>query len=477
MQTSEKYELSALKLWSPLQRYLAINGQPRATPQQWIGTIRNLQKKGVSSVEIEWSKIIPTLEEHRAPLLRIDEVIDNLTARPYCELVLQRNITDDYEPLTRWEKQQRPAEVFANWFPYGRREARVLHYRDRSFGLCIWLHEEIDPDLFGGRRTYWSLSVPGGRKGLVPRKLVRNFGTLHEAKAHGQALVTRMARRLANEGFVGRPKSANRYAKYVLPGGKNYIEWLITAPNLPAQYWGPHFDLPNIVAHLRTTERTTPEGDRLLVLEEIQSDWNDALREANNDARRHHPADAENIELIAWDDDTDRPPNNPYRKHWLAAALRMMLLLAANQGVAGIAWLPGKVHAERYPWANADAFNTLYDHIVPEAVKKLAKSWGLQLSAARFPTVSLSRRFAVRRVTGVTGARRWRVLKLDSSQFVGSEFANHHQAEAFRRTKENPVLESVSALFIPDEMRADILKHGLPYLGAVGKRPAHRQTQ
>jgi len=476
MQTSEKYELSTLKLWSPLQRYLAINGQPRGTPQQWINTIRNLQKKGVSSVEIEWSKIIPTLEEHPAPLLSIDEVIAFLTAQPPCELVLQRHITDDYAPLAHFQRQQRPAEVLANWFPHGRREARLLHYRDRSFGLCIWLHEEIDPGFFG-RHIYWSLSVPGGRKGLVPRKLVRNFGTLHEAKEYGQALVTRMARRLANAGFIGRPKSANRFADYVLSGGEHYTEWLITAPNLPVQYWGPHFDLPNIVAHVRTTERATPEGDRLLVLEEIQSDWNQALRGAIKDAREHHPTGAEDIELIAWDDDTDRPPYNPYRNHWLVAALRMMLLLAANQGVAGIAWLPGKVHAERFPMGNADGLKMFYDHIVPKAVKKLAKSWGLQLSAAPFPTVSLSRRFAVRRVTGVTGARRWRVLKLDSSQFVGSEFANHHQAEAFRRTKENPVLESVSALFIPDEMRADILKHGLPYLGAVGKRPAHRQTQ
>jgi len=301
---------------------------------------------------------------------------------------------------------------------------------------------------------------------------VRNFASPHEAMEYGQALVTRMARRLTNAGFIGRPKSVNRFADFVLSGGEHYTEWLITAPNLPAQYWGLHFDLPNIVAHVRTTERATPEGDRLLVLEEIQSDWNQALRRAIKDAREHHPTDAEDIELIAWDDDTDRPPYNPYRNHWLVAALRMMLLLAANQGVAGIAWLPGKVHAERYPWAIADGLKMFYDRIVPAAVESLAKSWGMQLSAAKFPT--LSRRFIVREVKRT---EKWQVLKLDSSQIVGGEFSDYYQAEAFRRTKENLVLEGVSALFISDEMRADILKHGLPYLGAVGKRPAHRQTQ
>ena len=472
MHRSEKYEKSALKLWSPLLRYIANNGQSKATPQQWIGTIRNLQNKGVSSVEIDWSNVIPTLEELCTPYLRLDEVLAILTARPYCELVLQRQIFDDYEPLARWQKQRRPAEVVPNWYPFGRREARVLQYRDRSFELSIWLHQEIDPDFFRDRYTYWSLSVPGGRKRLVPRKSVRNFSTLDEAKAYGQALITRMARRLASEGFVGRPKSVNRFGHYVLPGGENYTEWLITAPNLPVQYWGDHFELPNIVAHVRTTEQTTADGHRMLVLEEIQSDWNQALREAISDARRHQPAGDEGIELTEWRDDTDRPPCNPYRNHWLAAALRIMLLLAANQGVAGIAWLPGKVHAERFPSANADGLSHFYDRIVPAAVDKLAKSWGAQLSAAQLRTVS--RNFTVCRVPRT---KKWRIVKLDSLRAVGGEFESYSQAEAFRKTKEVPVLESVSALFMSDEMRADIRTYGLPYLGAVGKRLVCRRTQ
>ena len=99
------------------------------------------------------------------------------------------------------------------------------------------------------------------------------------------------------------------------------------------------------------------------------------------------------IDLIEWDDDMDPPPFNPYRNHWLEAALRMMLLIAANQGFAGIAWLPGKLHAERFPWANADGLTMFYDHIVPSAAERLAKSWGAHLSVAQFPT--LSRRFKV----------------------------------------------------------------------------------
>lgn len=39
-----------------------------------------------------------------------------------------------------------------------------------------------------------------------------------------------------------------------------------------------HFDEPNILAHVRFNERTGPQGERILFLEEVQSDWGQANR-------------------------------------------------------------------------------------------------------------------------------------------------------------------------------------------------------
>ena len=414
-QALEQYELSPLKLWSPLQRHLTASSQTKGTPQQWIGTIRNLQSKGVSPVEIEWSNIIQILQNHSAPNLSINDVLAFLADSPTCELVLQRHITDEYVPLVQYELQPRPAKILANSLRHGRREARLLHFRDRAFGLCIWLHVEIHPGLFG-RHKYWSFSIPRGRKKLSTMPVGREFISAEEAMAYGRALVSRMAKRLAAAGFVGQTKNVNRFSGYVLPKGERYTEWFITAPNLSTKYWGPHFSLPNIIAHVRTTERTTPEGSCLLVMEEVQSDWNQKLREAIQKARERHPIEGGDIDLIEWDDDTNPPPFNPYRNHWLDAALRKMLLLAANHEFVGIAWLPGKLHAERFPWANADGLETFYDRIVPAAVEKLAKSWNAKLDTAQFPT--LSRIFRARKVTGT---EKWCVLNLAS----GCEFAGY----------------------------------------------------
>lgn len=490
-QVSERYELSPLKLWSPLQRQLATCGQAKGTPQQWVGTIRNLQKKGVSAVEIEWSGIMSMLGEDAEsdrvlnelialaatltgkpkhervepspPVLRVDELIDFLNDKPPCDLVLQRLVNNEYSPLVHYIKQQRPDKLPPFAIRKGKREVRLLHYKDRTFGICIWLHVEADTGLFG-RHSYWSLSVPRGRKKLASEPVGRRFVSVQEAMAHGRALVKRMAQRLMKEGFVGQAKSVNRFTSYVLPGGEHYTEWLITAPNLSEKYWGPHFDIPNIVAHVRTTLRTTPQGIRLLVLEEIQSDWNQALREAIQEAKNRYPVDEESNDLIEWDD-LNPPPFNPYLNHWLEAALRMMLLYAANHGYAGIAWLPGKLHAERFPWANAEGLKTFYDHFVPSAVEKLAKSWNAQIGEAHFTT--MSRNFGVGKAAE---GENWLVFNRDTRQIVGEEFSDRGKAEEFRRSKEVPVFETVNALYVHEEMRADIRKNGLPYLGAIGKR-------
>jgi hypothetical protein len=462
----DHYDVLPLTLWSPLQSHLAASGQVRGTPQQWAGTLRNLQKTGVTAVEIEWSRITQTLEAHPALQLHRDEVLEFLATDPPCELVLQRCITDEYVPRVCYNKQQRPTPLPPVEVLRGRRVIRLLHYADRTFGLCIWLNVDVDVGLFG-RNRYWSFSVPRGGKKLAPHPVGRCFVTPQEAMWYGRALVKNMARRLSREGFVGHTRSLNQFARYVLPGGDQYTEWLITAPNLPVEYRGEHFDLPNIVAHVRTTERTTPEGMRLLLMEEIQSDWNQELRAALQKAGDRDPLEDPDGETIQWDDDMAPPPLNPYLNHWLAAALRMMLLYAANQGFAGLAWLPGRLHAERFPWANADGLSTFYDRIVPAAMGKLAASWGAHLDTTRFST--MSRRFAVRKVPG---NEKWVVFNLDSGHVVGDEFPGQDQAEACRRSKEVPVSEDVTALYLTDEMRTDIQANGLPCLGAVGKRLA-----
>jgi hypothetical protein len=103
--------------------------------------------------------------------------------------------------------------------------------------------------------------------------------------------------------YAGNPK----FQKWTLPGGENYREVLLKLPDeltaLKAKYgnvsgdsmklvatpedWAKykelssknnafqssHWDDPNVLAHLRMADRTGPNGEKILHVEEIQSDW------------------------------------------------------------------------------------------------------------------------------------------------------------------------------------------------------------
>lgn len=81
-----------------------------------------------------------------------------------------------------------------------------------------------------------------------------------------------------------------KWGDYTETGGENYREVLLTVPNLQAR--GPnadlnvgafvntnHFDDPNIVVHARLNERLAANGDKVLFVEEVQSDLGSYWRE------------------------------------------------------------------------------------------------------------------------------------------------------------------------------------------------------
>lgn len=110
-----------------------------------------------------------------------------------------------------------------------------------------------------------------------------------------------------------------KFGSYTLPGGENYRELLLTMPQkqegqviksvdgkyrfkasdgeiygegyatrdeaLAAQptagvlYQSPHFPTGNILAHLRVNDRVDADGKKMLLIEEVQSDWHQAGRE------------------------------------------------------------------------------------------------------------------------------------------------------------------------------------------------------
>jgi hypothetical protein len=168
------------------------------------------------------------------------------------------------------------------------------------------------------------------------------------------------------------PPEVTKYENYVLPGGKNYRELLLTQPGKwteaihdeysklvaekisrqsvakedlspekqqrleelaakkKASFRSGHFDEPDILAHIRFNERTGAGGEKILHLEEVQSDWHQAGRS------KGYAAEGGKI------------PDAPFKKTWHELAFRRALRHAAENGFDRLTWTTGEQQAGRY---------------------------------------------------------------------------------------------------------------------------------
>lgn len=220
------------------------------------------------------------------------------------------------------------------------------------------------------------------------------------------------------------PDGDTKFSQWRLPGGKNYQERLLILSadkngNLPLGYrveknnngkwtvWNDngielgtwptresaiksqqrqvgaklfestHFDEPNIVVHIRHDDRIGPNGEKILFVEEAQSDWHqqgkkngyrlpwkeyerlDVRRqelEAIGIKKRDKGEDVPEAIKQEWADimnrlqpyNTARVPDAPFKKDWHELVMKRMLREAAEKGYDILAWVSGRITSDRY---------------------------------------------------------------------------------------------------------------------------------
>lgn len=204
-----------------------------------------------------------------------------------------------------------------------------------------------------------------------------------------------------------------KFSRYQLPGGENYRELLLTLPSrkeslLPHErasavnvaknealdFRSPHWDEPNVLAHVRFNDRTI-NGKRTLMTEEIQSDWHQQGRTKGYsgpvDRQTMHDLElARDAALKRWEElsandasaaDAFRAyqaadqsyadyriardqgvPDAPFKTTWPELSLKRMIRYAAENGYDQVAWTPGHVQAERYDLSKQISRVVLHDN-------------------------------------------------------------------------------------------------------------------
>ena len=228
----------------------------------------------------------------------------------------------------------------------------------------------------------------------------------------------------------GSAAGATKYDKYTLAGGDNYREILLTLPNqwerpraaqianearikelrqemygtsgtdeirqeisrlhnentaLQKQisdapiYKSSHFDQPNILAHMRVNDRIDADGKKMLLVEEIQSDWHQAGREKgyktkeslekwyNQNKLADDPdfasLNSEQRSVIernrsAGMGGDNAVPDAPFKDTWYQLALKRLTKYAADNGYERIGLTTGRQQADRFNLAESfDAMN------------------------------------------------------------------------------------------------------------------------
>jgi len=164
--------------------------------------------------------------------------------------------------------------------------------------------------------------------------------------------------------------------------------------NSPKAFESSHWDEPNILAHIRFNDRTGPSGEKLLHVEEVQSDWHqkgrdkgystpeteetkgkiaDLVKQQEEAQRLRHEAIkkmkyGDHGESPKWAEEADKQkkviettasninklrgydavPDAPFKKTWHEMALRRLLKHAVDNGFDGLSWTPGADQNARY---------------------------------------------------------------------------------------------------------------------------------
>jgi N12 class adenine-specific DNA methylase len=370
--------------YSAVQRAIIGAKQEKASPNQWIGMLKNTP--GVKAEEMQWLNLEEWLRDHKGPVTKA-ELADYVRAHQV-----------EVREVRKGELEQTP-EYLAYKQQLERRGYRVE-----------------GENVYQGNRLIEGASDAGG-----DRHLVQNFYDVADAPAR---------------------RSETKFGQYQLPGGENYRELLLTLPSkeVPvsikgwkvrdlgddasgewrgleivdpegkvrgtsrdqihnedeilynfavnqqgADYRTSHWDEPNVLAHARFNDRVI-DGKKTLFLEEIQSDWHQKGRERGyqgqykgrsiDEINRDMDANLAELGRREPNDDTlaawtrhpelferhkrlqqeynaaaganEGVPDAPFKTTWPELALKRMLRYAAEHGYEQVAWTPGEVQADRY---------------------------------------------------------------------------------------------------------------------------------
>ncbi|MBL0252719.1 MAG: hypothetical protein IPQ12_09135 [Polaromonas sp.] len=337
-------------LYSGLERKLRRLGKTKAGSTEWRNTIQSYTQKGIKQNEIDCFVLNPetTWAMQHAEQFTAVELAElcNFKDLRLSIIAVHKNANQQLKFVSPPDKKLPSTKKQPKIKPQTNQTRQITHF-DPVLGYRL---EKVIHQTLWGEETNWQAVTHSGH--IIQNAL--NLSIVDTDNIAAKLAASHAAQRFPKKFAYG------SYRSWAWTGGANYREWLITLPYYPQSYLSGHFKVRNVLAHIRCDIREGEHGERILMLQELQSDWAQRTRRAAVNGTRHRP------------DET--PP--PFMKEWQSLVMKLVLLHAANEGLDAVAWTRGAHQAFRYKNISHANLNELYDRTLPREVNRLLKPYG-----------------------------------------------------------------------------------------------------
>lgn len=264
----EGYDQSGQPIfYSALQRTVESSKQAKAPASQWKSILQNAP--GVKAEELEWSGILDLFDEDPKRVWTRDELVQLLDAGG---IKVDEVVLGDEDWI-----EQRAQELYDE----AEREARdnASEYVDTSH-----FSEEVEDE---DGNTVWQVYGPYADEDSVfdTEEAAEEAVTEYNDREREDALeYFEFDRSFSEFERMARDEQGTQFKDWSSdPSNDTYRELLITLPigegRNPDRAPSTHWDQPNVVAHVRFMDKRDASGDRVLFIEEVQSDWHQKGRD------------------------------------------------------------------------------------------------------------------------------------------------------------------------------------------------------
>lgn len=351
---SREFDNHPVTLYSNLIEWLHSLKMRSAPAAQWIATI--LSAKGIREDEIERSKLLTFLEEFdKTDKVAKEQLLDVAKGGlSNCLYTLRTERSISYRPALQsaaFTREVIPKKVL-NTFSDGE---IVSCHKFVSFNYRIVRLKFTG--MFGSGESWFVFDEHWHQ--FKPSKSYKN------AVDAVDFLYTVAADKFSE---YSSQAPRNYYERYSLLGkNSSYKEWVVCLPDWPETYENSHFDLNNLVLHIRSSEWKDTKDQPLLLIDEIQSDWHAFGRDNGY----------YDIGTLA-EEGSDAVPEGPFKKEWHELGIKLAIRIALQSGHHRIAFTTANVHKLRYG-RDLDGFHLLYDQLIPKALAKLVTKFKCSL--------------------------------------------------------------------------------------------------